>query len=78
MDAIPRRAAFRERWLPPIPPDEAGDPQAVTIDYTQIPPVPPYVAVPMAPYNGPKTCKTRHSRSTSPHKKCKKKRQRAK
>jgi hypothetical protein len=61
---------------PPIPPDEAGDPQAVTIGATQIPDLPPYVNVPMPPYSGPpaKACKAKHHRSTSARKGCKRKR----
>jgi hypothetical protein len=58
---------------PPVPPDQAGDPQSVTIEAIQIPDVPPYVVVPMPVYSGPKACTPKHHQRAA-HKKCKTKR----
>jgi hypothetical protein len=59
---------------PPVPPDQAGNPQPVTIDWQQIPDAPPYVTVPMPVYAAPKACKAKHRHNTPHAKKCKKKR----
>jgi hypothetical protein len=73
-DCVPENGCGPPVVAPPVPPDQAGDPQAVTIGATKIPDVPPYVTIPMPPYAAPKACKAKHRHSASHPKKCKKKR----
>jgi hypothetical protein len=57
---------------PPVPPDQAGNPQAVTIDWTTIPGVPPSVSVPLGlPAPPHKACKHKRKHAATA-KKCKK------
>ena len=70
---LPEQGCVPPVVAPPLSPDEAGDPQAVTIEATQIAPVAPYVIVPMPPYSRPKACRGKHkAKAASPPKKCKK------
>jgi hypothetical protein len=61
---------------PPVPPDQAGDPQPVTIGATQIPDVPPYVDIPFPGYQspGPTACKAKHRSGKPTSRHCRKKR----
>jgi hypothetical protein len=72
---LPENGCVPGEVAPPLPPDEAGDPQTVTIDWVKIPDVPPYVVVPMPALPSPKACKAKHRHGSSPKReKCRKKR----
>jgi hypothetical protein len=68
-ECLPENGCIPGEVAPPVPPDEAGDPQPVTISSTQIPDVPPAVTYPAPPYSAPKKCKKKHHRATA-RKKC--------
>jgi hypothetical protein len=61
---------------PPVPPDQAGNPQPVTIEVVQNPDVPPSVGVDLGLPAPPKhaTCKRRHKAHSASPKRCRKKR----
>jgi hypothetical protein len=72
---LPENGCVPPVVAPPVPPDEAGDPQAVTISATRIPDVPPAVIVPMPLRSPPtaKACKAKHRARASAQKRCKRK-----
>jgi hypothetical protein len=75
---LPENGCVPPVVAPPVPPDQFGDPQPITIGAIRIPDVPPYVDIPMPPYTGTATghkgCKHNHARNASATKRCKKKR----
>jgi hypothetical protein len=73
-DCVPENGCVPPIVAPPLPPDQAGDPEVITIGATKIPDAPPYVTVPMPVYAAPKACKAKHRHNTPHAKKCKKKR----
>jgi hypothetical protein len=73
---LPENGCVPGEVAPPLPPDQAGDPQTVTIDWVKIPDVPPYVEVPLglpAPPKG-KCAKHRAHSGSAAAKRCKRKR----
>ena len=62
---LPENGCIPGEVAPPVPPDQAGNPQGVTVDWTQIPDVPVSVTVSLGLPAPP------------PHKTCKKKRKHA-
>ena len=77
--AAPAAGAEDDGWVhgevaPPIPPDQAGDPQPSTGDWSQIPDVPPEIRVPLQ-IPPPPSCSPKQKHKASAAKKgCKKKR----
>jgi hypothetical protein len=74
---LPENGCIPGEVAPPVPPDQAGNPQAVTIEATQIPDVPPAVMIDLGLPAPPKHKKCTHKRKhAAASKKCKKKRHR--
>ena len=73
---LPENGCVPGEVEPPVPPDQAGNPQPVTIDWVPIPDVPPSVGVPLGlPAPPHQTCKHKRKHAAA-SKKCKKKRHR--